>query len=307
MLCGLAQAGSGPWVVARGQTDLYVGLDEERISELAISTGSFAKDDLVPVGEGLSKLTAKGIVSYGLLPNLELEAQVPWMTVRANRDDAALCGALGLQACQTTQGLGVLRVRTKWQLWNELYDKPLSVSVGVETRYGDLTAATRARLTNLGEGTFDLGPTLALGRSGGLGEGGYWYSFLDAGWRYRVPLVVGDVATGEGEYPRVPGSELYGELDWIAVPGGKVGIGPAFLWFSRPRGQDFEEVDLTDPDRFGRLSVLSLEAGGKLTVRSGEKLTLSASVFRTVYAVNNPISLDMALGLSVTDLGRRAD
>ncbi len=298
LLASLAHAGSGPWVVGEGQTDLYVGSEARRLEKLAQSTGSFAEEDLIEVGEGISTLGAKAILTYGLLSNTEVDVSVPYYNVRANRDDAALCDAVGLGACKTTRGIGIIATHLRYNALNELYGAPLSLTLGAELRYGDLTAETRERITNLGEGTFDLGPMLSLGRSGALGEKGYWYGFLDAGWRYRFPLV-------EEDETSIPGSEIYAESDWIAVPNGKVGVGPFLTFFWRPDGVDFEQVDLSDIDRFGALRVLALQGGGKLTISTGRKVGFSASVLRTIYAVNNPIVLSVNAGLTFNDVTSR--
>lgn len=290
-------AGTGPWVVGEGQLDLYTGVDAQRFDTLAVSTGTYADADLIEVDDGVSKLAAKAIFTYGLLSNTEIDLQVPWMYVRANREDGPLCGAVGLSACETTRGLGIISGHLRYNPLNELYGAPVSLSVGLEARAGDLTSPTRARITNLGEGTFDLGPQLSVGRSGGLGESGYWYGLLDGGWRYRFPLDHdGDTA--------IPGSEWYGEVDWIAVPGGVVGFGPSVLFFSRPQGVDFEQVDLGDIDRFSSLRVLAIQGGGKLTIRSSRQVSLSMSAFYTIYAENNPAVLTLSTGLSINDLIR---
>ena len=295
-----ALAGNGPWVIGQGQLDLYTGMDSQRINTLAISTGTYATDDLITVDEGISKLTGKAILTYGLLSNTEIDLAVPWSYVRANRTDGPVCTSLGLDACDTTRGLGIISAHVRYNPLNEVYGAPLSLTVGVEARAGDLTAPTRARITNLGEGTFDLGPLLSVGHSGGLGKGGYWYGLLDAGWRYRFPLVKDDGT-------RIPGSEWSGEADWIAVPRGVVGFGPSVLWFWRPEGVDFEQTDVTDIDRFSALRVVSLQGGGKVTVRSSKNVTLSMSGFYTIYAENNPSVLSISAGLSVNDLARKGE
>lgn len=297
----LARAGSGPWVIGEGQTDVYVGTEARRLEKLAISTGSFAEEDLIEVDEGLSAFGAKLILTHGVLTNVEVDLSLPWTYVHANRDDGPVCAALGLQACETTRGVGVITARARYNALNELYGPPLSLTVGLEARHGDLTSGTRARITNLGEGTFDLGPVLSLGRTGGLGNRGYWYSFLDAGYRYRFPNV-------EEGVTQVPGSELFAEADWVAVPDGRVGFGPVLTFFWRPEGQDVEDLlaeFATDIDRLGRLRVLAAGAGGKLTVRSSRKVSFSLSALRTVYAVNNPLVLNVNLGLTVNDVGNK--
>jgi hypothetical protein len=297
-LLTMAWAGSGPWVVAEGDANVYVGAETQRIEQLVLADGNFVEGGMVDVDEGLTKFGVQAIVSYGLLPNFELEATVPWYFVRANREDGAVCASLGPGSCATTTGVGILSTRVRLQLLNEIYGPPLSLSLGAELRYGDFTAATRSRVTNLGEGTVDLGPQISIGRSGGLGKKGYWYSFLDAGWRYRFPTVHGDGT-------HIPGSEVYGELDWVAVPDGRFGFGPSFTLFWRPEGVDFGAGDLTDVDRFAALRVLNVQVGGKISVRSSKNVTFNASFFRSLYAENNPLLTSINVGVSISELRRK--
>ncbi len=311
-LLTMAWAGSGPWVVAEGDGNVYVGAETQRIEQLALANGNFVEGGLVDVDEGLTKFGLQAIVSYGLLPNFELEATVPWYYVRANRDDGPICAAFGVGTCATTTGVGILSTRARLQILNQIYGPPLSLSLGAELRYGDFTAATRSRLTNLGEGTVDLGPQLSIGRSGGLGKKGYWYSFLDMGWRYRFPTVggkeevVADPALTIPQYKaNIPGSEVYGELDWIAVPDGRFGFGPAFTLFWRPDGVDWEVTELDDVDRFAMLRVVNVQVGGKVSVRSSKNVTFNASFFRSLYAENNPLLTSINVGVSVSELRRK--
>ncbi len=291
----LAQAG-GPWVPGEGSAAIYVGSNAQRIDQLALSDGS-----LVDVGEGLSKFYVQGIVTYGLTARTALELDVPWARVWAHREEAQTCldlsAAVGHPSCSPTQGIGIISLRGRTRVLDELGGAPVTVSIGGEVRHGDLTAATRDKLTNLGEGTFDFGPTLSVGRTGSLGKG-YYYAFVDSGYRYRLPLTErNDVA--------IPGWEVQGEADVAFVPDGIFGIGPAFLWFARPNGVDFEKTDLTDEDRFSMLRVTNLSAGAKVLVRSSERSTLVVSVLRTVYARNNPIVWSAGFGLQVEGFMQR--
>lgn len=286
----LAQAG-GPWVPSEGSTSIYVGSNAQRIDELALSDG-----DLVDVGEGLSKFYVQGIITYGLTARTALELDVPWARVWANREDADTCvnlsAAVGGSSCSPTTGIGIITLRGRTRVLDELGGAPITLSIGGEVRHGDLTAPTREKLTNLGEGTFDFGPTVAIGRTGSLGSRGYWYAFAESGWRYRVPII-------ERNNRGIPGWELYGELDVAFVPDSVFGVGPAFLWYTRPQGVDFEKTDLTDQDRFSMLRVTNHAAGVKVLVRSSERTTLVLSGLRTIYARNNPIVWSAGLGLQV--------
>ncbi len=300
LLTAAASAGGGPWVVGAGRSSIYLGSESQRLTELAVSTGSTAAADLIAVGSGISTLGAKAIVSYGLLPRLELEGSLPAYRVRANRTDDPLCDALGLDACKATEGLGVAVLRAKALILDELYGPPLSIAIGPELRLGGLTAPDRERLTNLGEGTTDLGGFLSLGRTGILGSAGAWSAYTELGYRYRFPNTErfdGDLA--------VPGSELFGSLDALAGPSLTWAIGPTVTAYSRPSGLDFEDLLadtalLLDVDRFAALKVTAIQAGGKLIVRGSEQVTLSTAVLRTVFAVNNPSDvLTFSVGLTI--------
>jgi hypothetical protein len=303
MLCGTgwtligwllqsALAGNGPWVVGEGGFTLYAGTEAQWLDKLAISVDG--ERQVLDVGEGLSAFSVKGIATVGFGPRIDLEVAVPWLRVQANREDHPLCATLGLGACDTTKGIGIIRSRLKGLLLDEFRGAPISLAVGAELRSGQLTAATRERVTNLGEGTFDAGPFLDVGRSGGLGKG-YWSGWFEAQYRYRVPLT--------NSFPQntgstvVPGSEIAGAAEVILGPSQSVGFGPSagFLW--RPIGLDWDEVDLTDVDRFGALEVANVRVGGTLLFRMPSFATAIA-VQRTVLAMNNPTNtFNVSLGI----------
>jgi len=275
----VASAGSGPWALSHADYSLYLGAEAQRLDTLALSSGSGAEDE-VDVGGGIATVGLKGIFSYGLLPGLETEVLVPWYRVHQNRPDQEPCLALGPGSCATTKGLGMVRLRAKGVVLDELGGAPLSLALGPELRLGQHTSAERSRITNLGEGTFDAGGFLSLGRTGALG-GGYWSAYAEVVGRYRTP----NTQLG-GQ--NVPGEELAGEVEAFVAPNYQVAIGPSFTWLRRLRGVDFEEANLGDPDRFSSLRLTAMQAGAKVIVRRGDELTLSGGVLRTVWAVNNP-------------------
>lgn len=278
-----ATAGSGPWVVGDGRASVYLGVEAQRLSKLAQTLGE--EREVIDVGEGIAKFGVRGIATVGLGRRLELEASLPWYRVQANRPDAALCGALGLGACETTQGVGIIEARGKGVVLDEYFGAPFSLALGAQLRIGDLTAATRERVTNLGEGSLDAGPFLSLGRTGALGEGGYWSAFLEGGFRYRSPVT--DDYPGNGG-DGVPGSEIYGSAQVLVAPDARFSIGPTAFLLDRPFGLDFDEVDLTDPDRFGALRVMQASAGLTTVVRARSDVCVALSALRTVAATNNP-------------------
>ena len=297
----LAIAGSGPWVVGEGNTSIYVGGEAQRLSRLAIRVGG--ERSVIDVGEGISSLGLKGIVTVGLTPHLELQGVLPWWRVQANRPDAALCADAGLGACRTTTTVGVIELRAKLQVLDELFGAPLSLAVGPEARFGDFTLPTRQRFTNAGEGGFDAGGFLTVGRTGALGSRGYWSAYLEVLGRYRFPNTttypgfVGDQA--------VPGPEVAASAEWT-VGERRVVAGPVAVMLWRVSGEDWDGIDLTDPDRFAALRILNVRVGATAVVRGGRALSASLSVLQTVAAENNPSdAFSVSLGLQ-TLLTRRS-
>ena len=284
---GTAQAGTGPWVVGAGQASLYVGVESQRLTRLAITVDD--QRDVIDVGEGLSSFGVKGIASLGITDRVEVEMGVPWWSVRANRPDEPLCAALGLDACNDVRTL------------DEYFGAPLSLSLGAELRYGDFTADTRARITNVGEGTTDLGPTAAVGRVGSLGGSSYFSAYLEGGWRYRFPTTRKFPDAPEGEL-RAPQPETWLVAEATAGPSPWLAVGPTVSFLTRA-GLDWGELDLSDPDRLAALGITVVRAGGTVVVRSENNLALSASVLTTAYAINNPTdALSLNLGVSFSGL-----
>jgi len=294
-----ALAGSGPWVIGEGNTSLYVGGDIQRLDSLAIQTAEGR--DVVDVGEGLSTFGVRGIVSVGITPRLELEGVLPWYRIQANRPDAEICEVLGLGACRTTTTVGVIELRGKVLLLDELFGAPLSLSVGPEIRIGHFTLGTRERLTNAGEGGLDTGGFVSVGRTGSIGEGVYWSGFLDVTGRYRFPNT--RTYPGFTGSNAVPGPELSANAD-LVNGNRRVVAGPVVSMLWRIGGLDWDELDLTDRDRFAALRVFTLRAGATAIVRGTKSVSASLSVLRTVYAQNNPSDV-LAVSAGVQTLIRR--
>ena len=274
-----ALAGSGPWALGHHDYSLYLGAEAQRLDTLALSSGSGA-DDVVDVGGGISTLGLKAILSYGVLPRLETEIAVPWYRVHQNRPEQEPCIALGPGTCAPTTGIGIVRARAKGMVLDEVLGAPVSLALGPELRFGQHTSATRKRITNLGEGTFDAGGFLSVGRTGTLGSG-YWTAYAEGVGRYRT-------ANTEQGGVRMPGPEVGGEAEALFAPSFDVAFGPSITALHRLSGVDFEEADLGDVDRFASLRFTAVQAGAKLIVRSGEEIVLSTGVLRTIWAVNNP-------------------
>lgn len=288
---GVVHAGGGPWVVGDGGITVYGGVEAQRIGHLATQSGD--QRDVIEVGEGISTLGVKVIGTVGVGSRAEVELEVPWYRVEAVREDADIC-AIGIDACERTQGVGIVRTRLKGLLLDEFFGAPLSLAVGAEVRFGQLTAGTRERITNLGEGTLDTGAFVDVGRTGGLGRG-YWSGWWEIGGRYRIPTTRSfPQMTGERS---VPGSEFTTAFELILGPRTAFGIGPSGNALWRPFGVDFGHTDLTDPDRFGALKIATVRVGGTAVVR-GRGIAASGSVQRVVFAYDNPTdTLFVSLGV----------
>jgi hypothetical protein len=298
---GAAQAGSGPWVVGPGETSVYLGVDAQRLTKLHVVDAE-GGEDVLDVGEGLSTFGMVGIFTYGLLDRVEIEGTLPWYRVTANRPDADLCDLLGLRACAPTQTVGLLKARAKVLLLDEVFQAPLSLAVGAEVRNGTFTARTRERITNVGEGTLDLGGFLAAGRSGRLGQqGGFWTASGEATVRHRFPNT--DAYPAPKGTTAAPNAELDWSLSALLAPQRPFGFGPTAFGLWRPGGLDFGELDLSDPDRWAALRITNVRLGGELLVRSEQGAVFSLKAAGTVHAVNNPTDvflLSAGLKLSPT-------
>lgn len=283
-----AHAGSGPWVIGEGLGTVYVGLESQRLNRLAITVDG--DRSVIDVGEGLSTIGVKAIGTLGLTPRIEIQAQVPFWHVQANRPDSQLCtdigAAVGREACETTTSFGILEFRGKGLLLDEFFGAPFSLAIGPEFRWGELTQSTRERITNVGEGGLDAGGFVSIGRTGAIGDRGYWSGYLELVGRYRFPLR--DTFPASLGDRNVPGSEFGATAEWIVAPRTRIAFGPLVTTLWRPFGVDWGDTDLTDPDRLGALRVFSLRAGGTVAVRGPRNAVATLTVLRTVYAENNP-------------------
>jgi hypothetical protein len=285
-----AKAGSGPWVISPRELSLYAGLESQRISELALADG-LNHPSVIPVDDGIQTLGGTLIASYGLRKRIEIEGTLPWSRVEAVRPGGAVCASLGPKSCAQTVGVGVLSGRVKGLLLDEVSGAPLSLAVGSELRFGQLTADTRKRVTNLGEGTTDVGAFMAVGRSGSLKEG-YWSAHVDGTYRYRFSNV-------PDADPGVPAPEFVIDGELLAGARPWWSLGPSASWWERPGGVDFGEGDLGDIDRFGRLNGRSVRVGGKALLRASSRTTVVFSALRTVAARNNPRVTVVGAGIAL--------
>jgi hypothetical protein len=282
-----AWASSGPWVPGPGETQVFVGGDAQRFSNLKV-TDENGDAVVIPVDEGISAVDLKGIASYGILGKFELEGSASLYHVYANREDGAVCNTvLGEGSCATTDSIGILTFRGKGLILDELAGAAISMALGAELRHGAFTARDRERVTNTGEGTFDAGAFLDVGRVGGIGSDGSWAAYLELGGRYRFPNTTSYLSVA-GDEVSVPGNEWFGQLDFLVSPRFPVAFGPEIAGLWRPAGLAWYEANLADEDRFGALKVALVRAGGKVIVRNRLGTSFVVSALGTVFAWNNP-------------------
>lgn len=297
-----AQAASGPWVLSPRDGSVFIGTEYQRFGTLATENGSFA-DDTVPVDSGITTMGVQGYVSYGILPRVQVSLGVPWFIVQANRTDGPVCTSFGLDACKTTKGIGLVDLRLQGLVLDEFYGAPVSLALGSEFRQGEHTSAKRARITNLGEGTSDIGGYAAVGRTGGFLKEGNWSGYFELSGLYRFPNTEVD------ERP-VPGSEFTGTVEVLFGLNRAVTVGGVVGSFWRPEGVDVSGVDLTDTDRFSSLRVFNTRGGIKVLLRSSENVVFTADVLGTIYAENNPadaITLDAGVSVYIPAPRREKD
>jgi hypothetical protein len=283
---GPAWASSGPWVPGAGEIQAFVGGDAERFGHLA-TTDANGDRSVLDVDEGISAIDVKGIVSYGILGKFEIEGQLPWYHVYANETDGAVCELLGQGSCATTQSIGIITFRGKALVLDELAGSPVSLSLGGEIRDGAFAYDDRSRVTNVGEGGLDTGAFLDVGRVGGIGSDGSWAAYAELGGRYRFPNTT-TYTTASGDDVNAPGSEYFGQVDFLVSPKFPVLFGPEIAGLWRPGGTAWYDLDFASDDRFGALRIGLVRAGGKIIVRSRTGTSFVVSALGTVYAWNNP-------------------
>lgn len=295
----LAHAGGGPWVLGQGDQQIYLGAEAQQFTKLAVGEGSYA-DSVIDVDDGIVSFGAKAIGTLGLARRFEVELDLSYLYTYANTA-GPVCELLGEGSCDTTQGVGPLSARVKWLVVDELAGKPISVSVGLDLRFGQTTAEHRDRVTSLGDGTFAVEPRVAIGRIGTLPKG-WWSLYGDVSGRFPLPT---DPAFVVGGQP-APGIEVVSNLENLWTPVPAVSLGPSVSFLYRPQGVDFLSTDLGDKDRFTALRILVLDAGAKLLIRNDKGITGVISAFHTVYAINNPQDvLKVSVGIAFRDFVKR--
>ncbi len=286
-LSGPAHAGIGPWVLSPGDLSAYAGSRYERYTTMAHDDGATTPI----IGEGVVDLGAVVVLGAGLVPGVEGELLVPWVTSRVLQPQSERCDNLSLEGCKPSAGIDVIRARLKVALMDEWYGAPFSLTSGLELRYGEMGAQTRARLTSLGDGTSDVGGYLALGRAAEMGSRSI-DSAMEIGARYRFP-------NGTQSGYAIPGSELFACVEILPALSSVLHLGVTADALVRPGGLALEEIDYDSVDRYASLAARTVRVGGKALLQVNTSWSVIFSGGRTVYARNNPVdALDLGFGLS---------
>ena len=91
---------------------MYLGAESQRLERLTQSTGAKSKD-VLDVDDGLETSGFKAVLTHGIREDIELEIDVGWFRVEANRSGGPLCAALGPGTCKTTRGFAPAGLRVR--------------------------------------------------------------------------------------------------------------------------------------------------------------------------------------------------
>ncbi len=271
-----ALAGDGPWALQPGASSAYFGTYQQRFRKVDTTGGGESLED------GVVTNAFTGVVTLGLADRVEVEAGASFARSR-HLDPASLaCTRPGRPEdfCDLSQGLNATQLSVKGLLLDEAQLRPLSVALSGRFRSTDWVNGARGRLTALGEGQSDVGAVLSAGRTATLGGRGWYRVSADVGYWYRFALAL---------EPKVPGDDIQANLAALVSPTGPWAIGPNLDLLYRLQGTDLSmDVDLSSPNGFASLQVAQLKAGGTASISGSQGLTVSASAYGTLWAMNNP-------------------
>lgn len=272
-----AQAGSGPWTLPRGAQNLYVGVGLSRFSEVVSPEGT------VDLGD-VRGTTLKAIGTVGLLDGVEVELSVPWTRNVHLAPDAGACasGMWSRDFCSPSAGLAPLQGTLKGRLLDEGALQPVTASLAASVRTSAPTAHFRHRLTAPGDGQTDYGAIGSVGRTGQLGDGGWYTASASAAYWYRTAL-----SADGGD--RVPADQVEWSLRTLLAPGRALGLGPVVTGFHRLGGIDLGDLDPADDNGFPALDAAQVKVGGELLLAGASRVSLSVTALSTVWAENNPV------------------
>lgn len=278
LLMGVASAGDDPWIAPAQTTNFFVAASSEQFQDFVATKGK-----TIPGDHPIRTVGGKLYIRHGLGGNSDLTLDLPVASTWSSGPSQ------GEMFAQTT-GFGLIQAELRHRWWD-------AVSTRAVLRTGVLHQSSRGRLTNLSEGTTDLG--FGLG-TGGVFPGTRRFYTVDMGATYwlRFPLQSGS---------DIPADEISWSSNLLVSPSSHMGIGVAVNGQHRLDGQTLGNVTVANPDdQWAALQAQQIKVGGRIMLYSTDQHpALSLTVLRAVWARNNPIDTTLIeLGVG-WDLRRR--
>ena len=292
-----ARASEGPWTTPKGLHNIYSGVFFERFNcyTLAGETADGCSDDAVAVESPVEKYGVKIFYRTGLTKRLDIAVSAPVIHATTQTPSSSANYA-------PTTGIGVVQSRVRARL-PSVGGIDTAASLGVES--GVFHAATRGRVTNVGDGTHGITGALYAGSTGLVGRRFYDAS-ADLSYVFRVPLDSSDAG-------RIPGDELrFASVTNLGL--GKVfGVGFSVDGQMRLWGEDLDPAALTasfggedDSLRWASLAASQVKVGGRIVAYPGPRRPyLLAGISRAVWVKNNPTDTTFVEVATGFDIGRR--
>ena len=270
----------GPWVSPSKVWSVYGGASYETFQHYVGGEGAKESKLNAPV----SAMSMELCPSFGVGGGFGVDVDVPIRVVSA-------------QGQESTAGLGTVTVLPKYVVITENEGSPVTVSVHAGLRTGAAHRSTRDRLTNIGDGSTDLGGGLSMGRYSFWSKGPWWVSASVNYW-WRIPS-----QTIAGE--KIPSDDISYSGELVMSVHERVGLGLAWGGIHRLGGLDIGANAQVGQDRWAALAASNLGVGAKAFIFLPKNQTAVLGVMRTVMAKNNPTdNLTVSVGYSLYFDGR---
>jgi hypothetical protein len=261
-LMGAAIAGDDPWIAPAKTTNFFVAVSGEQFKDFVAAEGN-----TIPGDDPIRSVGGKIYIRHGLGADSDLTLDIPLVSTWSSGP------SLGEMYARTT-GIGLLQAELRHR-WLD------AVSTRAVLRTGALHQRSRGRLTNLSEGTTDLG--FGIG-TGAVFPGARHFYTVDLGASYwlRFPVQSGN---------DIPADEVSWSSNVLVSPTRSLGIGATVSGHHRLDGQNLGDITVSNPDdQWAALQAQQIKVGARLMLYSTEhRPAFSIAVLRAVWARNNPI------------------
>lgn len=277
LVAGAATAGDDPWIAPAKTTNFFVAVSGEQFKDFVATEGNTISGD-----HPIRSMGGKLYIRHGLGADSDLTLDIPLVSTWS-------AGPSQGELYARTTGLGLLQAELRHR-WLD------AVSTRAVLRTGALHQSSRGRLTNLSEGTTDLGFGIGTGTVV-PGTKRFYTLDLGASYWFRFPIQPGE---------DIPADEISWSSNVMVSPSSSMGIGATLSGQHRLDGQTLGAVTVANPDdQWAALQAQQIKVGGRLMLYSTERRpAFSLSVLRAVWSRNNPIDTTLVeLGVG-WDLGR---